>query len=298
MKHAYLIMTHNNFYNLKILLKLLDDERNDIYLHIDKSIADWHSNEWDNVMKDARLYFVDRVNVHWSTYTHIDALMNLLKSSTQTYHDYYHVLSGADLPIKNQDGIDAFFSTYKGKEFVGFAKIFTPESVYQKNYFVKYFRHSNQTIALWAKRGRKYLIKLQKLLRYNALKTYDKEVKKGADWFSITHDASKYLLETEPKFKKYFSNAFCPSEFFAQTLLYNSYFKEKIFNLEDENIGSQRYIDWQRGSPHTFRKEDFTLLKESDLIFARKFIENEDKEIIDLIFQYLQVTKKEDVNEI
>ena len=34
-KHAYLIMAHNEFEILKILLHLLDDERNDIYLHID-----------------------------------------------------------------------------------------------------------------------------------------------------------------------------------------------------------------------------------------------------------------------
>lgn len=30
MRHAYLIMAHNNFSQLKILLSLLDDERNDI----------------------------------------------------------------------------------------------------------------------------------------------------------------------------------------------------------------------------------------------------------------------------
>lgn len=36
MKHAYLIMVHNQFYVLEILLKLIDDERNDIFLHIDK----------------------------------------------------------------------------------------------------------------------------------------------------------------------------------------------------------------------------------------------------------------------
>ena len=35
-KHAYLIMCHTNFDQLMRLLELLDDERNDIYLHIDK----------------------------------------------------------------------------------------------------------------------------------------------------------------------------------------------------------------------------------------------------------------------
>lgn len=31
-KHAYLIMAHNNFEQLRILISLLDDVRNDIYL--------------------------------------------------------------------------------------------------------------------------------------------------------------------------------------------------------------------------------------------------------------------------
>ena len=36
-KHAYLIMAHNNFDLLQKELYLLDDERNDIFIHIDKN---------------------------------------------------------------------------------------------------------------------------------------------------------------------------------------------------------------------------------------------------------------------
>lgn len=35
MKHAYLIIAHNEPDVLKTLLFMLDDERNDIYLHVD-----------------------------------------------------------------------------------------------------------------------------------------------------------------------------------------------------------------------------------------------------------------------
>lgn len=35
-KHAYLIIAHNNWKILERLLILLDDNRNDIYLHIDR----------------------------------------------------------------------------------------------------------------------------------------------------------------------------------------------------------------------------------------------------------------------
>lgn len=34
-RHAYLIMAHNNWSILSKLLSLLDDDRNDLFLHID-----------------------------------------------------------------------------------------------------------------------------------------------------------------------------------------------------------------------------------------------------------------------
>lgn len=36
LKHAYLIMAHNDPYVFHKLISLLDDERNDIFVHIDK----------------------------------------------------------------------------------------------------------------------------------------------------------------------------------------------------------------------------------------------------------------------
>lgn len=35
-KHAYLIMAHHELKLLKVLITLLDDVRNDIYLHVDR----------------------------------------------------------------------------------------------------------------------------------------------------------------------------------------------------------------------------------------------------------------------
>ena len=38
-RHAYLIMAHNQWELLAQLLATLDDERNDIYLHVDKKAS-------------------------------------------------------------------------------------------------------------------------------------------------------------------------------------------------------------------------------------------------------------------
>lgn len=39
-KHAYCIMAHGNWEQLQMLITVLDDERNDIFLHIDKKALD------------------------------------------------------------------------------------------------------------------------------------------------------------------------------------------------------------------------------------------------------------------
>lgn len=38
MKHAYLIIAHNEFELLKLLIDRIDDARNDIYIHIDQKL--------------------------------------------------------------------------------------------------------------------------------------------------------------------------------------------------------------------------------------------------------------------
>ena len=64
MKHAYLIMAHNNPKILEVLLEMIDDERNDIFLHVDKKSTMLRDNNF--AARRARLYILDkRINVKW-----------------------------------------------------------------------------------------------------------------------------------------------------------------------------------------------------------------------------------------
>lgn len=65
MKHAFLIMAHNNFYVLKKLLQQIDDVRNDIFIHIDAKCTLFNAEEWVRELKFSQIYFVDRVDVIW-----------------------------------------------------------------------------------------------------------------------------------------------------------------------------------------------------------------------------------------
>ena len=78
---------------------------------------------------------------------------------------------------------------------------------------------------------------------------------------------------------------------FLQTLLYNSEFKENLYNKNYNNDYTNsicRYVDWNRGNPYVFMKEDFNELINSDCVFARKFDEKIDKEIIEKLYDYIK----------
>lgn len=102
-KHAYLILAHKNFNQLKSLLKLLDHERNDIYVHIDRKAQSFDQQEFNSVCRYSRLLFIgDRHDVNWGGVSVMRAEISLLANATKYgKYDYYHLLSGMDLPIKS-----------------------------------------------------------------------------------------------------------------------------------------------------------------------------------------------------
>ena len=120
LKHAYLIMAHNDFGILEKLLKLLDDPRNDIYLHIDKKVKKFNFANFQKLLTKSKLYFVDRLDVRWGDFSQVQCELKLLKAAIGGEYQYYHLLSGVDLPLKSNDEIHTFFGKHQGKQFVHF----------------------------------------------------------------------------------------------------------------------------------------------------------------------------------
>ena len=50
-------MAHNNFDLLSLLLQLIDDARNDIYIHIDKKVKDFDVKKYENMCTYSKVYF-------------------------------------------------------------------------------------------------------------------------------------------------------------------------------------------------------------------------------------------------
>src|SRR5665647_2704495 len=120
-KHSYLILAHNNYYILERLIKLLDDDRNDIFIHVDKKVVGFDEGYFLKQVKKSALFFIQpRVDVKWGHITFVEAEFLLFRRAYEHgQYSYYHLISGVDLPIKSQDYIHSFFDQNNGKEFLG-----------------------------------------------------------------------------------------------------------------------------------------------------------------------------------
>lgn len=297
-KHAYLIMAHNEIYILEKLLSLVDNIHNDIYLHIDIKAKDFDIESLKKIVKKSNLYFIARQDVGWSSHTQILCELSLLKEATsKDNYSYYHLLSGVDLLIKDSEEIYNYFEKNKGTEYIAFTNL---DSINQEELDrIKYYhllngnlRHKNKIIRKFSSIIHRLAIIIQKISKVNRLKKVDLEIRKGANWFSITDDLARYVLSKEKEIIKIFRHSSCADELFLQTIVYNSKFKNKI-NLEcnDEHLMAKRCIDWNRGFPYTYTINDYDELINSTAFFARKFSTKVDKEIIDKIYKKVKGKK-------
>lgn len=275
MKHAYLIMAHNEPKILQILLSMLDDERNDLYLHIDKKSNLINTDELK--VNRANLYVLEeRIKLYWMDITQIQTEMLLFKTAYKKGpYAYYHVVSGVDLPIKTQDYIHQFCDKHQGKEFVQFEN--EPHNVADmkrkiSKYHIlsKHYRDTNYIRFRGCNALRKIVLFAQDKLNYT--RKEEMEFKKGSNWVCVTHDFVGYLLQQQEFIFKRFKYVPAPDEIFLQSIIWNSPFREKIYKIDDDCKGYLHHIDWSRGVfPYVWKSDDLEELMNSDKLFARKF---------------------------
>lgn len=289
-RHAYLITAFDNFYVLERLLVLLDDPRNDIYVHIDAKTRDVDVNALSSLCQRSSVTFVPRLKVYWGDYSQVRACLRLLREAARGDHAYYHLLSGADLPIKTQDEIHAFFEAHDGTEFIHFAGPYHPEWVEQVHLRNRFFLNRGRVVSAVRVRCRRVVSRVLGAGRRVWPGRPDVEVMYGSDWSSITHPMAQHLVASERAIERLVRRALIPTEFYIQTMAWNSPFRDR---LSAPGLGNMRLIDWSRpstsnhSSPHVWRIDDLPELLASERLFARKFIADIDQGVVDQLFARL-----------
>lgn len=272
MKHAYLILAHNEPELLSLLVERLDDVRNDIYIHFDRKLSILP----DIKTQHAGLYILkDRVDVRWADVSMLEAEYKLFHAvvDSGSQYSHHHLISGVDLPLKNQDYIHSFFAQHQAKEFVGLHQrpmnSHADRALHYWHPFTRSFRGSGCVFAI--KRILRYLvIQTQVLLgiRRNTAIPFHK----GGQWVSITRELIDYLLEQEERAFTIFSRTFGADEYFVPTLIWDTPFMERLFDATDESRGAMRYIGWRAdGQLIDFTPQDLPALQQTEYLFARKF---------------------------
>lgn len=286
MKHAFLIMAHNNIEILNTMLHLLDNVENDIFIHIDKKTKHYHI--WKG-NKSLIIILNKRFNIKWASNSQIKLeLYMFTEAFKHGPYLYYHLLSGVDMPIKSNKYIHDFFNKNYGKEFVGFVpiEVMKKEKFKVLNYHF-FTKHLKDKTSRWTKLHWK-LIDFQ--IKHGISRKPLHEYRKGSNWVSISNNFVNYLISNKKRILKEYRFTFGCDEIFLQTELWNSPYRNSIFDIDDEYNSSVRKIDWKRGSPYIWKESDYQELMSSNAIFARKF-DLDNIKVVDLIYNTLLENK-------
>lgn len=292
-KYAYLIICHRSDASLRYLLKSIDDERNDIYVHVDAKARDFDFDKVKASIIHSELSFTRRINVTWGGYSQPEAEMILLEAATQKHeYAFYHFLSGNDMCIKSQEEIHRFFDQHPGKLFLTFCGEDWNRKAEER---VKYYHieHGRNTAL---KALNIVSLSIQKMIGIDRLKHVDMQIVGGSNWCSLPHDFAMYLLEHRDVIHRIFHHSVCSDELFIHTLAYNSAYKDRIYLLKisqqnddsDPNMfeANQRYIDWNRGKPYIFGEDDFDELMKVEYCFSRKLTETDTNHLMRKILEH------------
>jgi hypothetical protein len=277
MKTAHLILTHKNPRQLERLIKALQHEHFDFYIHIDKK-SDLQPFAY--LAEQKNVFFVkNRTSIYWAGWGTIQATINGFEEILPKKYDYINVISGQDFPLKSADHIYQYLLERNGKEFI------TCESLDDPGWNVGP-RVRNYHLINWRIPGKFRLEKLLNKILPKRKFPFDYEIVGRANWFTLSHDAAEYILnflEKHPVIVRYFKYCWGADEFLFSTILYNSHFKDRI-------VDNLVFVDWsgpKSGHPKILGAEDFENLKASDKLFARKMDMDKDSEIFTLLEKHI-----------
>lgn len=296
MKVVYAITCHKMTNPLLHTVHHLSSFKDNIVLiHIDKK-ADIREFM---VLESLNVYLIpNRFEITWGSASQIKSVLELMRFSLKFHYDFFFLLSGDDIPLKNNSELTKFLSTYSNYNFISFDKTATNEHMEDR---VKY-NHVNacfqREATLVSKINRKsfHLTKRffyqNKNFRENLYRL--PKLHKGSNWFGLKANTILYILEytTENEwFVKIFDKSFCTDEIFFHTIIKTNT-KLSIFEHPSYPNACLRYIDWQSGPeyPKMLREEDKAKMEASPYFFARKIDTNASLEFINFFLREKEVT--------
>lgn len=294
---AFLILAHKNPKQLARLITSLFTDKAVFYVHVDKKS---NLSEFENAVKKTGIKSVSFVNSHkvfWASISQTEARLELLKAVHFDNINYQHyvMLSGQSYPIKPVEKLIQFLQKHKNVSFMEhhqlpYAKLSNGGldriQCYTFRLGNKLFTHlPNNFYNTFSKKGAFLNSLFGVLAKIKGPRKTPDNVRfyYGIDWWVLSHDAVDYLLNyvyLNPEFHSFNKHTRHACEIYFPTILCGTNYTGEIIN------DSLHYMEWKQdgsGNPKILRKNQWDKIKKSDKYFARKFDDEMDKDILDLI---------------
>ncbi len=209
----------------------------------------------------------------WGSFKLVQATLDAMEHFRETDYDYFINLSGQCYPLRPMEDIKQRLVAARGRALMEHEPFPRPRWSDERGgyrrvdrYWFKPFR----TLDAWS------------LPRLNdiplGMRPYG-----GSQWFCLPRrhvDLILDLLEENPEIVRFFRHTFIPDEMFFQTILMNSELADEVVN------DNKRFTDWSKKcvpTPAILLSEDLPRLERSGMFFARKFDQEMDPRILDLL---------------
>ena len=269
---AYLILLHRYPNQFKRLFKAIYHPSNYYMIHVDKRSGIELQTELQDFLSDyPNAFMLKSEKAIWGGYSLVDAeirgMKELLKMGLKW--EFFINLSAQDFPLKSQAYIHNFLSHHNGKDFLKVANQRTvrPDTIHRVE---DYFTESGDQVIC------------EPILKRPFLRGVTPYI--GNQWMILSRKFCEFVSDNPEvdRFKEFYRNTLIADEGFFQTVIMNTSYKASIVNDD------KRTIDWVPMGTIKLRPRDFTsndadLLMASQDLFARKFDENVDINILSIL---------------
>ncbi len=287
---AYLFLAHKDVPVLQAAIDLIDDPRNDIFIH-------WDLNAKEDASglraRHSRIFFTKRTQCYWGD--EIKALYLLVeKAREQEDYDYYHFMTAEELPIKTQDEIHRFFESDPRRQIYLHVNVGCFKDIQTRcRYYYPFIDSSRFKSSKLLKAFSLLFGKAQFLLGIDRRKRHPDffPLFNGWGWGSIPGDFANYVLSKKDETVDVFRETLAGDEVWLHTLaMHHPEFSQRMagFNGLDNPIKASKLLqDWKRGKPYVFTLDDLDDILASDALFCRKISSEKDLRLIEAIKKHL-----------
>lgn len=308
MKHIFFILAHKNLKQVMRLAKVLSSEF-DCLIHLDVKYGDIvHDSDFNP--NHENIYFTSkRLSIDLASFSMVKVIQLMLEETKrlEVEHDiaysYAGLISGQCYPIKKVNYIKRTLDCSYPKLIIDslpIDKLGWLESVYSRHRFITIHNFLNRVIKFNSFNfvsklplyTFEYLYTL--ICRSPISKSNDLELKicGGSAWWILPLELIEdifLILEKTPIIKKIYNHILTPEEHFFQSIISTYFNSEYLHDMDFQDGPTLNFFEHPKhgkslgGHPFTLDSKDFSLLLESKKLFARKFDESFDNNIIDLI---------------